>query len=190
MVLPSRPLTLRREVVRVAGGKRQGSPIDRQHQGSAPCTENFLWIHRVQRRQLCRFDRRQRNDQHRHGTMKGRSRVERQRQLVASRGGQGRDVLILRRAKRFHDPRNVEYRGDVRTVVAVTQLRRITCLHCQIAARTRGQCFDNRGAVAVVQNQRLLALHQTRRLQLGDSVQAFVFDFNGEAACQQGCRVF
>ena len=73
---------------------------------------------------------------------------------IAVLRGQRRNVLILRGVEGVQDARDIEHRGNVGTVVAVAQLRRVARLHRQIARRPGGERLDDRGAVAVVQNQR------------------------------------
>ena len=109
--------------------------------------------------------------------------------LVAARRSQRRNILILRGMEGVQDARDIEDRGDVGTVVAVAQLRGIARFHRQIAARTRGQRLDDGGAVSIVQNERLLALRQAGRLQLGNPVEAFRVDLDGQAARQQRSRL-
>src|SRR3979411_3313810 len=90
-----------------------------------------------------------------------------QREFVSLLRSQRGNVLVLRSTEGVEDARNIKDRGDVGAVVAVAQLRGKARLHRQIAARTRRQRLDDRRAVPVIQYERLLALHQAGRLQLG-----------------------
>ena len=105
------------------------------------------------------------------------------------RRSQGGYVLILRGTERVEYSGNVEYRCNVGAVVAVAQLRRVACLHGQIAAGAGCQRLDDRGAVSVVQYQRLATLRQARRLQLGNPVEAFLVDFDRKTAGQKRRRL-
>ncbi len=97
--------------------------------------------------------------------------------------------MILGGVKRVQNARDVKQRSDVRAVVAVAQLRGEACLHHQVAAGTRGQSIHDRGAVPIVQYERVLAGHQTGRLKLGNPVQAFLVELDREAACEQRSRL-
>src|SRR3546814_9357438 len=66
----------------------------------------------------------------------------------------------------MEDADDVEYRGDVRAVHAITKLGRDAGRHHQIGGRPRGQRLCNRHAVPVVEDQRVLVLRQAGRLQL------------------------
>src|SRR6202035_757203 len=90
-----------REAVCISCGKCQRRTVDRQHERRTSKAENFLWVDRVQRRQLRRLDRRECNHQYRHGAVEGRRRIERQGELVFALRGQRRNILILRSAKRI-----------------------------------------------------------------------------------------
>ena len=85
--------------------------------------------------------------------------------LLALLSGQRGNVLILRGPEGFKDTRDVQHRCDVGAVVTVTQLRGEAGLHGQVARRTGGECFDDGGAVAVVENERALPLRQAGSLQ-------------------------
>ncbi len=143
----------------------------------------------MQRGQLLLLDRGQRRHEHRLRVMKRRRCVQCQGNLLALRRAQRRNVLILRGAERIEDLGDIDHGGDVGTVIAITQLWREAGLHREVTGGPAGERFHDRSAVAVIQNQRRLPLHQTWRLQLGDFVQALVIDLDGETASQQGCRL-
>ncbi len=179
------PHQAQRHVMRITGGKYQRRAVDGQHQRGSAGAVNFFGIHRMQRRQLGRFHRRQRRDQHRLRAVKGRCRVQGQREFVAMQRSQGRNILISRGTEGVEDARNIEHRCDVGAVIAVAQLRGIARLHCQITARAGGQRLDDRCAVPVIQNERLLALGQAGRLQCGKPVETLLIDLDRQAPGQQ-----
>ncbi len=173
-------------IVRITGGEHQRRALDRQDQLGFARAVEFLRIDSVQRRQLLLLDRGQRRHENRLRVMKGRRRVERQIERIADGGAERRDVLILRRAERVEDLRDVQHRCDVGTVVAVAQLRREAGFHGQVTGRTGRQGLDNRRAMSVVENESALPLHQAWSLQLRNLVETLLVDLDGETACQQG----
>ena len=176
--------------MRVLGGEHQGRAFDRQHQGVAAGAVDLLGIDRVQGRQARLLHRRQRPAPwHRFRLVERGRGVERQRQLIAVLRRQRRDVLELRGTERIEDAGDVDHRADIGTVVAVAGLRRGAGRKQQVGVVAAGQRLDDRGAVAVVEDQRLLPRHQARRLHLRQAVEALLVDLDGEAARQQRRRL-
>ena len=71
-------LQAQRHLVRVAGGEHQRRTLHGQHQDVLARAVDLLRVDRMQRRQLCTLDGRQRHHQHRLGIAKRRRRVQRQ----------------------------------------------------------------------------------------------------------------
>ncbi len=177
------------DVMRVSRGEHQRCAFDGQDERVLASAVNLLRIDRMQRRELGRFDRRQGGDQHRFGIMEGRRCVQTQIEVLAAERAKGRDIHVTRGAKRIKDAADVENGGDVRAVVAVAELWRIARLHDQIAGGPGGQCLNDRGAVAVVQDEGLTPLQQTGRLQFGHALHALVVELDRQAPREQRGRL-
>ena len=171
-----------RHLMGIVSGEHQRCAFHGQDQIGLGGAQQLLGIDGMQRRHLRLLDGRQRGDQNRFGVMEGRRCVQCQCELVAMQRGQRRNVLILRSAKGVEDSRDIHNRRNVGTVVPIAQLWREARLHGEVPRGARGQRLDDRGAVAIIENQRPLPLHQAARLQLGNAVQALLVHLDCKAS--------
>ena len=176
---------LQSEIACVSCGEDQRCPVSGKDEPAFAGAENFLLVDGMERWGLCGFDRRQRDDEYRLGIVKGRRRVELEVQAVIMLGSQRRDVLIFGGVNGIQDARDVDDRRNVRAVIAEARTGCVAGLHAQVAGRSGCESADDGHAVPVVQNQRILLLHQAGGLLFNDFVQTIFIELHAQTAGEQ-----
>ena len=170
----------------VVCGEDQWRAIHLQHGVGGREAIVGLGIGGVQRGCLNGLDRRKRGDENGLHVAEGGGRVEPQLQVFALWRGEGWHILEVRHAHGAQEARDVEHGANIGAIGAPAHLRRGAQLGHQVGRCPRAEGSDDGIALAVVQHQGVLILHQTGGLKIRALLEAAGVELDAEGAGEIG----